>query len=176
MSKTVMDKYIGGEWLPAASGKSRGLINPFNGSVIAEVTEGDREDAQRAIRAARQAFDSNVWSDRRAAERGSFLSKLADRIHRVAKQLRFGTVWINDFNVYFTQAPPGAVTSSQALGVNRGARVLKSIPKSNIFSKTISPNHQDGLACDLFEIILLKQADMSFCMAFWRAKKDPTGL
>jgi betaine-aldehyde dehydrogenase len=35
-----------------------------------------------------------------------------DRIHRVSKRLRFGTVWVNDFNVYFTQAPWGGYKQS----------------------------------------------------------------
>ncbi len=42
--------YIDGRWEPAASGKTREIINPFNQQVIAEVAEGDREDAKRAIR------------------------------------------------------------------------------------------------------------------------------
>lgn len=41
-----------------------------------------------------------------------FWTRDPDRIHRVAKQLRFGTVWINDFNVYFTQAPWGGYKQS----------------------------------------------------------------
>lgn len=80
MSNSGMGMYINGEWVTSVSGAKREIINPFNGQVIAEVAEGDREDVQRAIRAARQAFDSNVWSDLPAVERGSFLYKLADRI------------------------------------------------------------------------------------------------
>ncbi|GAB7078839.1 aldehyde dehydrogenase family protein [Megalodesulfovibrio paquesii] len=41
-----------------------------------------------------------------------FWTRDPDRIHRVSKALRFGTVWINDFNVYFTQAPWGGYKQS----------------------------------------------------------------
>lgn len=80
MNKNGRNMYINGEWVTSVSGKKREIINPFNGQVIAEVAEGDREDARRAIRAARQAFDSKAWSDLPAAERGRFLYNLANRI------------------------------------------------------------------------------------------------
>jgi len=41
-----------------------------------------------------------------------FRTRDADRMERVAKGLRFGTVWINDFNIYFTQAPWGGYKQS----------------------------------------------------------------
>jgi betaine-aldehyde dehydrogenase len=87
MGKTVQKLYIGGRWQSAVSGKTREIINPFNGQVIAEVAEGDREDARRAISAARQAFDSKIWSDLPAAQRGSLLYKLADCIEAESEVL-----------------------------------------------------------------------------------------
>ncbi|HAU37615.1 MAG TPA: aldehyde dehydrogenase, partial [Phycisphaerales bacterium] len=41
-----------------------------------------------------------------------FFTRDPDRIHRVARALRFGTVWVNDFNVYFAQAPWGGYKQS----------------------------------------------------------------
>ncbi|MDD4732652.1 MAG: betaine-aldehyde dehydrogenase [Desulfovibrio sp.] len=41
-----------------------------------------------------------------------FWTRDADRIHRVSRSLRFGTVWVNDFNVYFVQAPWGGYKQS----------------------------------------------------------------
>lgn len=79
--------YIDGCWQPAVSGKSRKIINPYNGQVIAEVAEGDREDARCAIRAAREAFDCEVWSGLPASERGNYLHKLADRIEAESEVL-----------------------------------------------------------------------------------------
>jgi betaine-aldehyde dehydrogenase len=41
-----------------------------------------------------------------------FWTRDPDRIYRVSRALRFGTVWINDFNIYFTQAPWGGYKQS----------------------------------------------------------------
>ncbi|WP_240191921.1 aldehyde dehydrogenase family protein [Desulforhopalus vacuolatus] len=87
MDNTVQNMYIGGRWHSAVSGKTRDIINPFNGKVIAEVAEGDREDAQIAVLAARQAFDSKIWSDLPAVERGRLLYTLGDRIEAESEVL-----------------------------------------------------------------------------------------
>ena len=87
MSSTQKEMFIDGRWQPAASGKTRKIINPFNGQVITEVAEGDREDAKSAIAAARRAFDSKIWSDLPAVERGNLLFQLADRIEAESEVL-----------------------------------------------------------------------------------------
>ncbi|MGB3221401.1 MAG: betaine-aldehyde dehydrogenase [Desulforhopalus sp.] len=87
MKIAVKKMYINGRWEPAVSGRSREIINPFNRQVIAEVAEGDREDAKRAIIAAREAFDSGVWSDLPAVDRSNLLFRLADRITEESEQL-----------------------------------------------------------------------------------------
>ena len=69
--------YIGGEFVKASDGGTRKLINPANGEVAAIVAEGTKEDAERAIRNARQAFDSGVWPDTPALDRAKLLFKLA---------------------------------------------------------------------------------------------------
>ncbi|MGD0814675.1 MAG: aldehyde dehydrogenase family protein [Verrucomicrobiota bacterium] len=48
---------INGRWVAAASGKTFDVFNPADGSVIARVAEGDREDINRAVSAARRAFE-----------------------------------------------------------------------------------------------------------------------
>ena len=72
--------YIGGEFVKASDGGTRKLINPANGEVAAIVAEGTKEDAERAIRNARQAFDNGVWPDTPALDRAKLLFKLADAI------------------------------------------------------------------------------------------------
>ena len=54
----------------------------FNQQVLAEVAEGGREDARAAIAAARQAFDSGVWSGLPGTARGAMLYRLAELIER----------------------------------------------------------------------------------------------
>jgi phenylacetaldehyde dehydrogenase len=68
---------IDGKWGNAASGKKFPTYNPATGEVLAEVAEGDREDIDRAVKAARRAF-TGPWSRMTASERGKMVWKLAD--------------------------------------------------------------------------------------------------
>jgi phenylacetaldehyde dehydrogenase len=68
---------IDGKWSDAASGKTFDTYNPATGEVLARVAEGDRTDIDRAVKAARKAFDG-PWSRMTASERGKLIWKLAD--------------------------------------------------------------------------------------------------
>ncbi len=74
--------FIDGNWVDAASGEFRSVINPFNQKVIAKVPEGNREDAKRAIKSARKAFDEGLWPHTTASERGALVYKLGQLIER----------------------------------------------------------------------------------------------
>jgi len=52
---------INGQWVEAASGKTFDSINPSTGETLATVAEGDAEDINRAVAAARRAFEG-PWS------------------------------------------------------------------------------------------------------------------
>ncbi len=52
---------IGGQWVEAASGKRFKTLNPATGDLLAEVAEGDKEDVERAVAAARKAFENPEW-------------------------------------------------------------------------------------------------------------------
>ena len=65
--------FINGEWVDAASGKTFETPNPATGETLANVAEGDAEDINRAVRAARNAFDSGPWSRLTPSERGRIL-------------------------------------------------------------------------------------------------------
>ena len=69
---------IGDEWRPSVSGKTFQTINPATEEVICEVAEGDKEDVDLAVHAARAAFESGSWSRMDARDRGRLLMKLAD--------------------------------------------------------------------------------------------------
>ena len=69
---------INGEWVEAASGKSFATYNPATGEVLARVAEGDREDIDRAVRAARAAFETGPWSKMTPSQRGRLIWKLGD--------------------------------------------------------------------------------------------------
>ena len=72
--------FIGGEFVPPASGKYFEDINPATEEWIAEVPDSDGNDIDRAVAAARAAFPA--WSKTAAAERSKFLLRLADLIER----------------------------------------------------------------------------------------------
>jgi phenylacetaldehyde dehydrogenase len=69
---------IDGKWLAAVSGKTFATYNPATGEVLAQVAEGDKQDIDLAVKAARKAFDSGPWSRMTASERGKLVWKLAD--------------------------------------------------------------------------------------------------
>lgn len=71
---------IDGKWVEAASGKTFPTYNPATAEVLAEVAEGDHEDINRAVRAARKAFDEGPWPKMTPSERGRLVWKLADLI------------------------------------------------------------------------------------------------
>ncbi len=78
---------IGGQWVPAASGKTFATINPATGTVLAQVAEGDREDINRAVAAARKAFEGGPWPKLTPSQRGRLLWRLADLIEQHADEL-----------------------------------------------------------------------------------------
>jgi phenylacetaldehyde dehydrogenase len=73
---------INGKWTEAASGKTFPTYDPSTGEVLARIAEGDREDIDRAVKAARAAFDTGPWSRMTASERGRAIWKLADLIEQ----------------------------------------------------------------------------------------------
>src|SRR5437763_233650 len=79
--------FIGGQWVPAQSGKTFDTINPATEEVIASVAEADAADIDLAVKAARKQFDSGEWSKLDARDRGRLISKLADLIEEEADEL-----------------------------------------------------------------------------------------
>ena len=71
---------INGKWVDSASGKRFPTYNPATGEVLAEVAEGDRADINRAVEAARNAFENGPWPRLTPSERGRMIWKLADLI------------------------------------------------------------------------------------------------
>ena len=70
---------IDGKFVKAASGKTLPVYNPATGEVMAHVPEAEAVDVDRAVRAARRAFDEGPWQKKiTPSERGRLLWKLAD--------------------------------------------------------------------------------------------------
>jgi aldehyde dehydrogenase (NAD+) len=77
---------IEGKWVEAASGKTFKTLNPSTGEVLATVAEGDSEDIDRAVSAARRAFNG-PWSKFKPFERQNLLLKLAELIEQRFEEL-----------------------------------------------------------------------------------------
>ena len=78
--------FIGGQWVDADSGKTFKSPNPSTGETFAEVAEADKADIDKAVAAARQAYEGK-WSKMSARDRGRLLYKLAQLIEQRAPEL-----------------------------------------------------------------------------------------
>ena len=77
---------INNRWVPSESGKTFRTINPSTGEEICQVAEADAADVDKAVTAARAAFEG-PWRKFRASERGRLLHRLADLIEKNADEL-----------------------------------------------------------------------------------------
>ena len=84
---TPRQLFINGQWADAASGKTFETPNPATGETLASISEGDIEDINRAVRAARSAFDDGPWSKMTPSERGRLIWKIGDQIYEHLDEL-----------------------------------------------------------------------------------------
>ena len=80
---------IGGQWVDSASGKKFKTINPATGDQLAEVAEGDKEDVNRAVAAARGAFENPAWRNMMPTDRERlirrFIALIEDNIDELSE-------------------------------------------------------------------------------------------
>jgi len=72
--------FIGGKYVNAASGETFDCISPIDGRILAKVAACDKEDVNRAVIAARRAFEAGVWAEQSPAARKAVMLKLAQLI------------------------------------------------------------------------------------------------
>ena len=77
---TPRQLFINGQWADAASGRSFETPNPASGETLARVAEGEAEDIDRAVRAARRAFEEGPWGRMTVSERGRIIWRIGDLI------------------------------------------------------------------------------------------------
>jgi betaine-aldehyde dehydrogenase len=77
--------YVAGEWVDAVEGDTEDVINPATGETIAEVPRGSQADVDRAVEAAKKAFEE--WRETTPGERSEMLLKLADALEENAEEL-----------------------------------------------------------------------------------------
>lgn len=78
---------INNRWVPSESGKTFATINPSTGEEICQIAEADSADVEKAVRAARAAFEKGAWRRINASERGRLINRLADLIEANADEL-----------------------------------------------------------------------------------------
>lgn len=78
---------IGGEFVEAASGRTFAVMDPATGEEIAQVPRGAKEDIDKAVAAARKAFDQGPWPQMKPNERGKLVWKLGELITEHTKEL-----------------------------------------------------------------------------------------
>jgi len=78
---------IGGEWIRAASGETFATVNPANASTITTVASAGAADVDRAVDAARRAFEDPAWSDMNPHQRTRVLLRIAETVDAHAEEL-----------------------------------------------------------------------------------------
>ncbi|MEV7418433.1 aldehyde dehydrogenase family protein [Streptomyces sp. NPDC089919] len=88
-AQTVSDGelFIDGKWVPSASGATVDIVNPATETAICKVAWGDASDLDRAVQAARRAFDQGPWPTLPAKERARIMFRIADGIEAAGEEL-----------------------------------------------------------------------------------------
>src|ERR1700728_3736747 len=84
---TPRQLFINGQWVDAASGRTFETPNPATGETLAHIAEGDAEDINRAVRAARSAFETGPWGRMTPSDRGRIIWRIGDLILEHADEL-----------------------------------------------------------------------------------------
>jgi betaine-aldehyde dehydrogenase len=79
--------YVGGRWVDADSGETTVVVDPSAEEVVARVPKAGVADAERAVKAAREAFDSGPWPRMKALERAAVLRRSAELLRERAEDL-----------------------------------------------------------------------------------------
>jgi aldehyde dehydrogenase (NAD+) len=91
-SRTVAEgvafmQVIDGKSVDSLSGDRIDVVSPSDGKVFASIPASSADDVDRAVKAARRAFDTGPWSRMAAADRGRLLTKLFDLVDRNSEEL-----------------------------------------------------------------------------------------
>ena len=79
--------FINGEFRPSQSQKTFEVFNPATGQVLSHVSEADEGDVDKAVQAAKKAFETGPWKEMSAADRASLMYRLAELIKQHERQL-----------------------------------------------------------------------------------------
>ncbi|MXO65153.1 aldehyde dehydrogenase family protein [Altericroceibacterium endophyticum] len=138
LSAKSRELFIGGKYVPAASGETIDVVNPATGQSFATAAAGGEEDINRAVAAARKAFDGG-WPQTSPAQRARLMLKLADLIEANADELAFTETLDNGMPLMM--AKMGAVgAAAEQLRYNAGWA-------TKITGETITPSFPGEWQC-----------------------------
>ena len=104
-----LDKlFIDGSWVAALTGASIDVINPSTEEVFISVAEAGEADIDRAVDAARRAFDTGPWPRMTHAERAGYLRRIGDAMDKRVDQI--ATIWPSEMGILHAMAHPFAGT------------------------------------------------------------------
>jgi len=98
--------FIGGDWVRPAGGSRIDIISPSSELIVGSVAEAGEADADRAVAAARHAFDHGPWPRLSGPERAAFLRRMADRLE--ARAADFAHAWSLQVGMPIAQSEPSA--------------------------------------------------------------------
>lgn len=100
--KDKYENFIGGEYVPPASGEYFENVSPVTGKVFTKIARSNKDDVEKALDAAHAAKDA--WGKTSVAERSNILNKIADRIEENLEMLAVAETWDNGKPVRETMA------------------------------------------------------------------------
>ena len=130
--------FIGGQWVEPSTSRRFAVVNPATEDVHIHVAEAVEADIDRAVAAARTAFDQGPWPRMSPAERAHYLSRLADEVRKHAIDL--GHSWTREMGILFSLSQHGGASFGGL--VDQHAGWASSFP----WEETV-PTH-DGLGGD----------------------------
>jgi aldehyde dehydrogenase (NAD+) len=80
------DHYIGGRWTPSSGGETFATIDPATETELTQVAVGTPEDVDRAVAAAREAYE-RIWKPMRPADRAKYVYRIARAITERSREL-----------------------------------------------------------------------------------------
>lgn len=135
----VRKMYIGGTWVEAMSGETTDSVNPATGEVLASVPRGRAEDVDRAVAAARRAFDG-PWSRFKPVQRQRLLLDLADLFDRHWDELSLTDTLDMGKPLIRTRAEKARVTGMlryyAGMAMNLDGRTIKNSQTGDLLSYT----------------------------------------
>lgn len=109
--------FIDGEFVPSASGETFDVVDPSNGTTFASAASGGAEDIDRAVKAARAAFDA--WAATPPAQRARLLNRLADKIEEAGERIAL-TETLDNGMPFMMAKFAGVMGAAETLRYNAG--------------------------------------------------------